>query len=192
MASEEWLHFEWWWEQRGIWLGRGLGWSLEKVGITMPTGGRPLDRIRSAKRQRRETAELRSLLVQLERYREHSEETRNALCQRVCKQLLDVETTPPPLLEAAKTLLQNLLLYEGHFVIPAVNLNRQLSIGEVWEHTKNARRQLMLFENPQTTQRIEDILRLFIVNLLDDRLARRPTPTQEDETISVPLYSIRV
>src|SRR5712691_11516717 len=41
-----------------------------------------------------------------------------------------------PIVQAADSLCQNILTYEGYFPLPTINFERQLSLGEIWDATK--------------------------------------------------------
>jgi hypothetical protein len=152
-----------------------------------------MPRFDTIRQTRREMAELKDLSERLNTFAGRAEETCVNLCRRAVQEALSHSPDGLTRLigDRAWQLCAELVLSEGYFIIPEIDLNRRLSTGEIWDLTKSARRQLMLFEQPETIQHIEETLRLFLYNLIYERLDHVAAGENgEEATLFVPLYTL--
>jgi hypothetical protein len=72
-----------------------------------------------------------------------------------------------------------------------VDFTRDFATSEVWDITKSLMHQLDFYENQQKVEQIENVLRLFIYNLVVAKVSSLPTPDEIDQTaVSVPFHTL--
>jgi hypothetical protein len=146
------------------------------------------------RRRRREMGELKELSKRLGTYAGRAEKT----CVHLCRGVVDKVLGRLPgglkavLDEPAFRLCVELVWSEGHFHIPTIDLKRGgVSIGEIFTHTGVIRRQLTLFEQPETMRKLEGILQHFLAHLIDEQLPDlRPNEEGGAAMLYVPLVGL--
>jgi hypothetical protein len=176
----------------GLLAGRGLGAAGGRMAQHVPAG-RPIDKLRTARRMSREQTELYNLYKRLLRYTDQAEETCNDLCWHVVLNVLNPTTDELlcPIVEASLQLCRKLLEDEGHFPIVEIDFTKKLPLGEIWDLSKVVRRQLAFYESQKHQQQIEEILRLILSDLLIDyRMGKLRISAEPDNAMFfVPLHT---
>jgi hypothetical protein len=173
-------------------VGQGISSVGERMGRNMPTG-RPIDAMRARRRLKGEMAELYTLYTRLCQYATQAEERCSELCRRVVLEVLD--TTPDeltnPYVNASVQLCRNILRYEGYFPLPEIDFSQELPLGEIWELSKVARRQLAFHERGIRREEIGEVLKAFLDKLHAGGLPNLSVSAGGDEgAMVVPLVSL--
>src|SRR5882672_2480826 len=159
----------------GSLIGNGLASAGERAGASLPTG-RPMDKLQTRRRLKGDEAELFNLYKRLYRHETTASEMMTDFCWGIVISALDPspDELTSPIMQAADTLCQNILLFEGYFPLPAIDFERQLSLGEIWDATKLMRRCLAFYETQKRKDEIQEVFQEFLTSLLKDGLPKLP------------------
>jgi len=160
----------------GVLIGQGISSAGEKVGASLPAG-RPMDKLQTRRRLKGDEAELFNLYKRLYRHESTAEQMVTDFCWGIVISALDPspDELTSPIVQAADSLCQNILTYEGYFPLPQINFDRQLSLGEIWDATKLVRRCLLFYETPKRQAEIKEVLQDFLKALVKDGLPKIPS-----------------
>jgi hypothetical protein len=151
---------------------------------------RLLDLIRGEVKEHRELAELGDLYNRLQSYIDEAEEQRNELCTKAVASAFNLSINDPRGLveKAAYQLCLTLLALEGHLYLPAVEINKPLTMVETWELTARIKRALVPFENADKRELIE-LAFTKLVGRISDGLPQISIMAEDEwASLSVPLY----
>src|SRR4051812_9619919 len=179
-------------EGMGSLIGRGLSAAGEKLVDKALPATRPLDAASTARRIHGESDELSLLSGRLRTYKEEA----NKRCEELCRRVVDAvalqlpDLKESPLRDRARLLCWKLLEYEGYFpVSDMTGGSKNLSLGEIWTRKKTLRHQLAFFETPTTLEKIETILKEFVLAVLCG-VSGAVRQDENAATFSVPLFSL--
>jgi hypothetical protein len=150
---------------------------------------RPFDVFRGAEKKQRELIELGDLYKRLQSYIGEAEERRDELCWKAVVYGFNLTGTDSQGLvgKAAYQLCQDILALEGHLYLPAIDINKSFTTGEMWELTAAIKNALVPFEDENK--------KIFITTALVTLLERLTTglpqiSAREDAwaSLSVPFY----
>lgn len=152
---------------------------------------RLLDFLRTNPKARHERKDLAALCARLQRYTGAAEGRRNDLCASVIGRAFrqSAGEAPPLLARAAWQLCQALLADEGHLHLPTVDLDRPLSITQMWELKASITRALVPFEQPDKAELLGNAL-VYLVRGLTDGLPLSTEAPEKAAPLSVPLYAL--
>src|SRR5215217_7740580 len=133
---------------------------------------RLLDILGNSRRERQELSHLMHLRERLARVSGSFPRRREELLRRALAQALpSFQHDPNSLLVRAVTqLLQEILTFENLLVPPAPLPQSPLPTARVWEEIKEATRALSVVDEPQTMNRLVDILGALAATIIPDRL----------------------
>jgi hypothetical protein len=96
-------------------IGQGISSAGEKVGASLP-GGRPIDRLQTRRRLKGDEAELFNLYKRLYQHESTAEGMVTDFCWGIVISALDPspDELTSPIVQAADTLCQNILRFEGY------------------------------------------------------------------------------
>jgi hypothetical protein len=141
----------------------------EKIGNKVVPAGRPMDKLRTARRFKGDMAELYKRYTRLSQYADQAEDTCKDMCHTaMAKAGLDVHS---PVYHDAYQLSRNLLIYGEYFPLYEIDLTNQLPLGEIWEHTKAIQLQLELYQNQKRSQEIIELLAWYVQAFLPQLVA---------------------
>ena len=159
-----------WWmihslESFGFWLGECVTQGTlsvgEKVAGKAVPAGRPMDKLRTARRMSQDQKELYNLYKKLLSYSDQAQDTYTTVCWGAVITALD--PTPDdltnPFVLAANQLCQDILHYERYFPLPEIDLTRNLPLGEIWELKALIQRCLTFYDSKEQQERVGWILR---------------------------------
>jgi hypothetical protein len=131
--------------------------------------------------------QLKTLLRQLERYRDEASVRRERLCQGIISRLFADPSLPVAL--AAKKLLEEIIWYEGFLRVPDIDLtDASPSTSKMWEMEDGLSRIVDSFEKTEALEgRLEKVVRAILDGSdLADKKAKR----EGEAMFSVPLYTL--
>jgi hypothetical protein len=151
---------EWLLQVLGYITGSAVVSVGEKLGNKVVPAGRPMDKLRTARRLKGDMAELYKLYTRLSKYADQADDTCNAICNTVvAKSGLTIHS---PIRDDAFQLCQNLLIYGGYFPLPEIDFTKDIPLGKIWDHTKAIKLQLELYQNPKRNQEIMELLEWYV------------------------------
>jgi hypothetical protein len=150
---------------------------------------RPLDLFRGAAKKQREQIELGDLYNRLQTYIGEAEEQRDALCTEAVSYAFNLTGVDARGLvgRAAYQLCQDILALEGHLYLPAIDINKSYTMGEMWELTAAIKNALVPFEDENK----KVIITATLVTLLERLTCGLPQISTAGDawaSLSVPLY----
>jgi hypothetical protein len=151
---------------------------------------RPLDLFRGAAKKQREQIELGDLYNRLQTYIGEAEEQRDALCTEAVSYAFNLLTGVDArglVGRAAYQLCQDILALEGHLYLPAIDINKSYTMGEMWELTAAIKNALVPFEDENK----KVIITATLVTLLERLTCGLPQISTAGDawaSLSVPLY----
>jgi hypothetical protein len=158
----------------GVLMGHAFSAAGEKVGSSLPEG-RPMDKVDTARRMRREQRELFNLYQRLKRYEPQAEGIATDICRSAVSKAIDPspDDLTNPFVLSANQLCIDLLRYEGYFPLPEIDFSLDYSMGETWDLTALIRRDLAFYETKARQEKIREILTMFLYNPLHDSERRQ-------------------
>ena len=174
------------------WIASLIFKSSSRIGKNVPNS-RPLDMIRTSSFERKELRELQTLTKKITQYDTPAEEMRVTLLDRI---ELNIFARVPPekaeyIRQTCRQFCEALLSEEGYFTVENRTNNESLSLSQVWDHTKEVRRQLSVFEQGNIQNSIENTLGILLSNMLAEVIAKLPGSEDTSGLGSrVPLYSL--
>jgi hypothetical protein len=151
---------------------------------------RPFDVLRGAAKKQRELVELGDLHNRLQTYIGEAEEQRDELCAEVVTYVFDLMGADSRGLigKAAYQLCQDILALEGHLYLPAIEVNKPLTMAEMWELTATIKNALVPFEEQDKRELITAGLTILLERLTNG-LPQIIVPAGDGwASLSVPLY----
>ena len=150
---------------------------------------RPFDVLRGTAKKQREAVELGELYNRLQSYIGEAEDQRDELCWKAVVHGFNLTGVDSQGLvgKAAYQLCQDILALEGHLYLPAIDINKSYTTGEMWELTAAIKKALVPFEDENKKIFITAVL----VNLLERLTTGLPQISVREDvwaSLSVPFY----
>ena len=157
------INWDWWIYKSGEWTASLIWWLSGRAGDALPTG-RPIDRMRTSSLERKEMRHLQTLTKSLAKYEGQAEERRESLYDRVEQRIYPhlPEMIPTLMKQPVRKLCEDILKDEGYFRIQENSHHGDVSLVEIWDRTKEVRRQLSMYEQPDHSQTMENSLESFL------------------------------